>query len=116
LGCANRLSCRFVIQPLARIAALCATAPDEEGALAEMGVKLRALCLGSQSQGAFEDQVEALRQQLNHIGAGDPNAVTLAPVLAVATARELCSGLIELIERFCYAARHHPRLRARVAG
>ena len=50
----------------ARIAALlrCATAPDEEGALAEMGIKLRALCLASQSEGAWEDQAQTLRQQL----------------------------------------------------
>ena len=97
----------------ARIAALlrCATAPDEEGALAEMGIKLRALCLASQSEGAWEDQAEALRQQL----AADPNSVALAPVLAAGTARELVSGLMDTIERFCYAARHHPILRARVA-
>ncbi|MGH8567644.1 MAG: pyridine nucleotide-disulfide oxidoreductase, partial [Gammaproteobacteria bacterium] len=101
-----------------RIAALlrCATAPDEEGALAEMGIKLHVLCLASQSEGAWEDQAEALRQQLNYTCAGDPNAVALAPVLAAGTARELVSGLMELIQRFCYAARHHPGLRARVAG
>ncbi|MGH8512778.1 MAG: pyridine nucleotide-disulfide oxidoreductase, partial [Gammaproteobacteria bacterium] len=58
----------------------------------------------------------ALRQQLNHACAGDPNAVALASVLAAGTARELVSGLMDTIERFCYAARHHPILRARVAG
>ncbi|MCA1852228.1 MAG: hypothetical protein LC647_07495, partial [Beggiatoa sp.] len=70
----------------ARIAALlrCATAPDEEGALAEMGVKLRALCLASRSRGVWEDEAQALIRQL----AGDANAVALAPILAVGTARE----------------------------
>ncbi len=99
----------------ARIAALCLSAPDQEGALAELAIKLRALRLASQSEGAWEDQAETLRQQLHHIGAADPNAVVLAPVLAAGTTREFVSGLLELIERFCYAVRHHPGLRARVA-
>ncbi len=94
----------------ARIAALCAAASDLEGALAEMAVKLRTL--SQSSEGAREDEAQALRQKL----AGDPNAAALASVLAAGTARELCSGLMELIERFCYAARHHPGFRARVAG
>ena len=36
-------------------------------------------------------------------------------MLAAGTARELVSGLMDTIERFCYAARHHPIFRARVA-
>ncbi len=90
---------------------------DEEGALCERGIKLRSLSQDLQSGNlpsgsAGEDGVQALRLKL----AADPDAAVLAAFLAADNGRDLVAGLMEIIERFCYAARHHPSIRARVAG
>ncbi len=89
-----------------------ATAGDPEGALAEMGVKLRALAQKFQSGIAADGEAQAIRQAL----AADPNGAVLAPVLGAATSQALVLGLMEIVERFCYAARHHPAWRSRMAG